>query len=166
MTYTVNDRRGTRPVDEVCRVCGSEEVHTTNYNQPTMACVAYLRALATHPGFVIYLACPYTSDDLSLREFRVQRANETAAALMAEGKLVFSPLSHSHPIATQCDLPVDFHYWQEWNKAMISRCDALYVLELDGWQDSKGVVWEIEFAQSMKIPVIRLNREFGVKVKT
>lgn len=28
---------------EVCRVCGSKEVHTQQYNNATMACVAYLR---------------------------------------------------------------------------------------------------------------------------
>jgi hypothetical protein len=32
--------------DEVCRFCGSEEVHTRTYGQPTQQCVDYLRGLS------------------------------------------------------------------------------------------------------------------------
>ncbi|HLD91440.1 MAG TPA: hypothetical protein VI911_10600 [Patescibacteria group bacterium] len=41
--YTVNDRRGIEKPTEVCRVCGSGEVHTTEYNNPTMKCVDFFR---------------------------------------------------------------------------------------------------------------------------
>jgi formate dehydrogenase maturation protein FdhE len=42
--YIVHDRRGKEEITEVCRVCGSPEVHSKVYNQPTMDCVKYLRA--------------------------------------------------------------------------------------------------------------------------
>jgi hypothetical protein len=41
--YTVNDRRGQEKIMEVCRVCGSKDIHTTLYNQPTMGCIEFLR---------------------------------------------------------------------------------------------------------------------------
>ena len=31
---------------EVCRVCGSKEVHTQKYNKPTMKCIEFLRKKA------------------------------------------------------------------------------------------------------------------------
>jgi hypothetical protein len=47
--YTINDRRGKRDDEPkpCCRVCGSTEVHTSHYNQPTMGCIDYLRGLAS-----------------------------------------------------------------------------------------------------------------------
>ncbi len=41
--YTIIDRRFEKKPKEVCRVCGAEEVHTKQYNQPTMKCIEYLR---------------------------------------------------------------------------------------------------------------------------
>ena len=49
--YTVIDKRRLNNPDyeeeptEVCRVCGSPEVHTREYNKPTMKCIEYLRSL-------------------------------------------------------------------------------------------------------------------------
>jgi hypothetical protein len=44
MSYTVNDKRGKEPPKENCRVCGSTEVHSKEYNKPTMDCIKYLRS--------------------------------------------------------------------------------------------------------------------------
>jgi len=45
--YTINDRRGLNKgqeePNEVCRVCGSQEVHSKEYGKPTMECIEYLR---------------------------------------------------------------------------------------------------------------------------
>lgn len=43
--YTINDRRGGKNPEpqEACRVCGSKDVHTQKYNNPTMECIEYLR---------------------------------------------------------------------------------------------------------------------------
>ena len=30
---------------EVCRVCGSRDVHTQEYGEPTMACINYLKSI-------------------------------------------------------------------------------------------------------------------------
>jgi len=41
--FVVNDRRGEKEPKPTCRVCGSQNEHSKNYNQPTMACIKYLR---------------------------------------------------------------------------------------------------------------------------
>jgi len=43
MKWTVTDRRGKETPKPVCRVCGSYDEHSTEYNKPTMACIEYLR---------------------------------------------------------------------------------------------------------------------------
>lgn len=43
MAYKVEDKRGKKKSTEVCRVCGSDTVHSKKYNNPTMDCIKYLR---------------------------------------------------------------------------------------------------------------------------
>ena len=45
-----------------------------------------------------------------------------AAQLMAEGELIFSPISHTHPIALAGDLPTDWNYWESYDRAILQCC--------------------------------------------
>lgn len=87
----------------------------------------------------IYLAIPYAG----MEEISFETANRKAADLMEAGHIVFSPISHSHPIAAQCGLPKDFEYWKAWNFAFIAWCEELYVVKLAGWENSIGLKAEI-----------------------
>jgi hypothetical protein len=74
---------------------------------------------------------------------------------MKLGMVVFSPISHSHPIAIanpsmpQCD----FDYWMKFDEAFLCCSERLLVLMLDGWEESKGVAAEIAIAKEMGIPI-------------
>ena len=72
--------------------------------------------------------------------------------MMREGEMVYSPIAHSHCIA-RFGLPVDWGFWEAHSRAMLSRCDSVAVLQLDGWDRSVGVRREIEIATTMGIPV-------------
>jgi hypothetical protein len=88
----------------------------------------------------IYLACPYSHPDPTVREKRFRSANHYAAYLLRQGHIVFSPLSHSHPIAVQCGLPeTDFEFWQAFSFAFVDWAEVIHVLMLDGWDTSIGV---------------------------
>jgi len=102
----------------------------------------------------IYLAIPYNDSNRNLRIARFEKANEIAAELMNEGYCVFSPISHSHPIAEQCDLPKGYDFWQSWNKPFIEWCDELHVVTINGWKESTGVQDEIRMAEDMGKEVI------------
>lgn len=97
----------------------------------------------------IYLACPYSHERLTTRIDRFYEANDYAAQLMKQGHIVFSPISHSHPIAIQCDLPGDFGFWEEFDRSFIEWCDQLFVVRLDGWKESIGVQAEIKIAKEL-----------------
>ena len=97
----------------------------------------------------IYLAIPYSHRDHGVRTARFRRVNRVAAHLFQQGHLVFSPISHSHPIACQCGLPKGYDFWQKWSRSFIDWCDAVYVVAIDGWEKSKGVQAEIKAAKEM-----------------
>ena len=103
----------------------------------------------------VYLACPYSHPDKKIREWRVEQANQKAAELMMQGYLVFSPLSHSHPISEYCDVdPCDNGFWLEQDLWILNGCDEFHVLCLPGWVDSKGIQEEDKYASIMGLTIV------------
>jgi len=76
-----------------------------------------------------------------------------AGDMMRRGEHVFSPISHTHPIALAGDLPKGWEFWQAYDRAMLRACGKLAVLMQDGWQESVGVQAEIAIAREMGLPV-------------
>lgn len=106
----------------------------------------------------IYLAAPYTSHLAAKRKERYRLVSRYAAKLMVKGNLVFSPVTHSHPLAEQfgCVMPDD--KWQPWYLSYLEHwANALYVLKLPDWEKSKGVATEIDFAKAKGIPIVMLG---------
>jgi Domain of unknown function (DUF1937) len=79
---------------------------------------------------------------------------------MNDGHIVFSPISHSHPIAVSNKLPGHWEFWKKFDESFIEWCDELHVICLhrhkdekyDGAlliQNSKGVQSEIGIARSL-----------------
>lgn len=54
---------------------------------------------------MIYLASPYSHADPAVQRHRYKEAQRATAEMMIEGRVVFSPIAHSHPIAERFDLP-------------------------------------------------------------
>lgn len=102
---------------------------------------------------LIYLAVPYSHPDARVRDARFHAVNNEAARMMADGLHVFSPISHTHPIALAGDLPTDWAFWQEYDKAILRACCKLVVLMLPGWDASKGIAGEMVIAREMAIPI-------------
>jgi len=101
----------------------------------------------------IYLCSPYSHPDEAIREARFESANRMAAELMLEGHTVFSPISHSHPIAKYVGNPNDSNFWLKQDRAFISWCDAVIINGINGWNDSHGIRKEIRWARELGKPV-------------
>ncbi len=101
----------------------------------------------------IYLAVPYTGRE----EEGFKEANKKAGELMSQGHMVFSPISHTHPIAIACNLPKEYEYWEHYDRTFIKWCDELHVICLKNWVNSKGVIAEIAIAQDMNKKVVLLT---------
>lgn len=100
------------------------------------------------PSTVIYLACPYTHPDARLRLERFNRVTAAAAALIRRGHVVFSPITMTHPIdlvlaGESNTLGSDF--WVQFDQTFMDRCDSFVLLPLDGWQESRGVLREMDY---------------------
>ena len=105
----------------------------------------------------IYLASPYTSPDEDVRISRYGAACLVTAQLSKEGLLVFSPIVHGHPLASY-GLPVGFDFWQRHCLSFLkSWATELCVLTIPGWENSRGVKAEIQFAQERDMPIFLLS---------
>ena len=102
---------------------------------------------------LIYLACPYSHESSTVRDARFVLANAAAAVLMRAGLYVFSPISHTHPIAQTGGLPLGWDYWEGYDREILKHCGALVVLAVDGWQQSAGVKGEVKIAEELGIGV-------------
>jgi hypothetical protein len=106
----------------------------------------------------IYLAIPYSG--MADESFRI--ANEVSSKLMNEGHIVFSPISHSHPIAIAHNLPTDWEFWKKFDESFIEWCDELWVVIIgeNGYElcnKSKGVTAEMQIAKGYGKQI----REYG-----
>jgi len=98
----------------------------------------------------VYLASPYTHEQYLVRALRAKAAARAAGVLLKAGYLVFSPIVHGHLIAmySKFPVPIDYSYWESLNKEFIIWSDVLYILTLDGWEDSAGIEREIDIAKT------------------
>ena len=101
---------------------------------------------------LVYLACPYSHPDPEVRESRFLAATHAAATLTAAGVHVFSPITQTHPILLAGDLPRRWEYWEAYDRAVLSTCRALVVLQLEGWDCSEGVRAETAIAEQLCLP--------------
>ncbi len=97
----------------------------------------------------IYLACPYSHKDEKIREWRFRQASLAAGELIRKGLVVFSPVTHGHPIAGECDLPLDWEYWKKVSEVYIRLSKRMVILTLSGWEKSVGIKGEIEIAGNL-----------------
>ena len=101
-----------------------------------------------------YLGQPYTSDDESVMERRYNEGMEAAATLFNEGVNLYAPIVAWHAVAMAYNLPVEAAPWQALDREILQHCDTMYVLMLDGWEASKGLIGEIGFAEDRGIKLI------------
>lgn len=115
----------------------------------------------------IYLASPYSSTNPNQRKERFDKVCSVAAQLMLEGHNVFCPIAHSHPIGEVMDTMLDAGYstngdfWKKQDVPILRHASALFVVTLDGWEESKGVKWEMELAKALHIPIRFISPYYG-----
>lgn len=103
---------------------------------------------------LVYLASPYSDDDERVREARFDKACRVAKHLIGHGYNVFSPIAHSHPVATHYgspELPKGWSFWRRIDTQFLRACDELFVLTLPGWRESEGVLAEIAAFQKFSM---------------
>lgn len=111
---------------------------------------------------ITYLAIPYVWD--AEKSFEI--ANKIAADLMKQGRIVFSPISHSHKIADHLEeLRFSQEFWMNQDLSLLEKCDEIIavVINLKGIngykliKESKGCRAEIKKAKQLKLPISYLH---------
>lgn len=104
-------------------------------------------------GRFYYLASPYSHPDKRVIDYRVDLAYNHHALLLSRGVFSFCPVWSCHEAALRYDMPKDAEYWKRYNRAFIQVSAGIIVCDMDGWRQSKGVMWEFEMAGEFLLPV-------------
>jgi hypothetical protein len=103
---------------------------------------------------IVYLAVPYSHPDPAVRQERFEKVNKVAARLMNEHKLnIFSPISHSHPLAISGQLPTDWSFWGNYDSAFLKVSKKMIVLMLPDWDKSVGLAAELKIAKELGLEI-------------
>ena len=96
---------------------------------------------------IIYLASPYSHPDDDKRQENFEKISNIAADLCAEGKIAFSPITYGHTLVNfRGSMPTDWPFWKNFCLSFLEVSDELHVCKMEGWNHSRGVAEEIEFA--------------------
>ena len=106
---------------------------------------------------MIYLASPYSHDDPAIRQQRYEAACVATAHLIKQGFPVISPIVHSHVLHAELGCGGDWETWAAIDRQLIDASIELWVLMLDGWEMSKGVAAEIDYADELGTSVSMLD---------
>jgi len=104
---------------------------------------------------MIYVASPYSHIDPHVRQERY----EAVAALCAHffhqpgHEPLFSPIVYGHNLALEYSMPTEAAAWLKFNLSMLRHSSAIWIMKLDGWNESKGVAKEIRAAQDLYLPL-------------
>ena len=120
---------------------------------------------------LIYLALPYTWN--GEESFKI--ANIVAGRLMKEGYIVFSPISHSHPIADYLDPELRYsqEFWMSQDLLILEKCDKMFVVIIGKPEngiklinESKGCQSELAKARKLNMPVFyyAYNEESNIDI--
>jgi hypothetical protein len=129
----------------------------------------------THPSpdeSIIYLAGPYSNDaprdkySASPADKRLARFNaltEAAKYLIEQGRVVYSPITMTHPIDIRLNNQPTSQFWVKFDESFMRHCSELCILTLPGWDYSSGVAREIQFFKNLGITANHLDpRTIGI----
>jgi hypothetical protein len=102
---------------------------------------------------MIYLASPYSHPDPAVRTYRFQAARAFTWHHHRLGSVIFSPIVYGHQFACDFQAPTDAASWAHFNESILEVASEVWVLRLSGWDQSIGIMREIEFAENFSIPV-------------
>lgn len=114
---------------------------------------------------MFYLATPYTDSDPDIVEKRFSVITQITAELMNHGHIIFSPVTHGHPIACAGADKVHYATWLMHGLKILHSCDKLLVAELPGWDKSTGVLAEMQYARNFGICIEHLSLDIITGMK-
>jgi hypothetical protein len=106
---------------------------------------------------LVYLASPYAHPSAAVREARLEAVRYLCGQMVNQGRIVMSPLVYLGELAYKGVHPPQG--WYAFDLQLLARCDEMLVLQLPGWEDSRGVLVEIAGAQAKGMPIHLMSLE-------
>lgn len=96
--------------------------------------------------------------DKKVKEQRYHDINQIMAELTRRGHILFGPITQSATLTKYSHaLKGSWEFWKRFDTVVLNKCDALWVVMLEGWTASVGVQAEIKLAKNLKLPIVYLN---------
>ena len=105
---------------------------------------------------MIYLSHPFDHPMEAVKERRLDQVAKWAS-IMVDKYFYYLPIHSNTPLVEY--LGDKGANWLERDFLVIMNCRAMHVLQLIGWEESKGVRSEIIFANRMGIPITMITWE-------
>jgi hypothetical protein len=107
---------------------------------------------------LVYLAGPYSHEDPKVLTKRFKLYSKLAAYLISKKDVyIFSPITHSHPMITTKAFDREnfwkYSFWMPFDKAILDICDELWIVDTEGWKESKGLKEEVIHAELASKPI-------------
>lgn len=105
----------------------------------------------------IYVAAPYSDDDINVVDQRVANIMQYVAQLFKQGNYAFSVVLHCHEMSKVHNIPKTYDFWEGYCETMISHCDCVHVLMIPGYEQSTGVNGEIDLANKYNKQIVYIT---------
>lgn len=92
---------------------------------------------------------------------RYHAAMRATARYLRQGHPIYSPITHCHCLPGMEAQRGDLSFWLPHCLSMLRCAQEMWVLTLDGWQESTGVAGEIKAAHEWSIPVLLKEPQNG-----
>lgn len=102
---------------------------------------------------LIYIGSPYSHTDPVVVEENYRRVSRLAAKLCSKGQVAFSPITYGHTLLGFVQMPNDWEFWKSFCLSFLEHSEELIVYKMPGWENSKGLAAEIEFATERNIKI-------------
>jgi hypothetical protein len=105
------------------------------------------------------MASPFTHKSKRVRDMRAKLATKAAIDLLKHNIMVFAPIPYNANWTRNDSggLPVEWSFWETYDKNFLHRCDGLIILQLEGWNKSVGVTAETQYAREIGLPIFKLS---------
>ena len=96
---------------------------------------------------LVYVASPLTHSDPAIRQKRFEAVRDYIGKKYKEGNqnMHFSPILYSYEIGQLFTLPHTANFWENIDHVILSKCDKLEILTIEGWDTSVGVQMEMAY---------------------
>ena len=116
---------------------------------------------------MIVVSGPYSSTDKEVKKARTKVIADVCVKIMTQGifwysekKLIgASPLLSGLAILEKSEmvLPDSYEFWNDFCRSFIRGAEALFVVDIEGWETSSGVRGEIKVARECSVPVYLID---------